>query len=51
MWWRIKTEETDKVKAIVKKFMSGRIVNPSYTDDSSKKPDYNRWIQVQSSFP
>lgn len=51
MWWRIKTEETEKVKAIVGKIMSGRIVNPSYKDDSSKKADYNRWIQVQSSFP
>ena len=51
MWWRIKTEETEKVKAIVGRIMSGRIVNPSYKDDSSKKADYNRWIQVQSSFP
>ena len=51
MWWRIKTEETEKVKTIVGKIMSGRIVNPSYKDDSSKKADYNRWIQVQSSFP
>lgn len=51
MWWRIKTEETEKVKTVVGKIMSGRIVNPSYKDDSSKKADYNRWIQVQSSFP
>lgn len=51
MWWRIKTEETEKVKTVVGKIMSGRIVNPSYNDDSSKKADYNRWIQVQSSFP
>ena len=51
MWWRIKTEETEKVKTVVGKIMSGRIVNPSYKDDSSKKSDYNRWIQVQSSFP
>lgn len=51
MWWRIKTEETEKVKTVVEKIMSGRIVNPSYKDDSSKKADYNRWIQVQSSFP
>lgn len=51
MWWRIKTEETEKVKTVVRKIMSGRIVNPSYNDDSSKKADYNRWIQVQSSFP
>lgn len=51
MWWRIKTEETEKVKTVVGKIMSGRIVNPSYKYDSSKKADYNRWIQVQSSFP
>lgn len=51
MWWRIKTEETEKVKTVVGKIMSGRIVNPSYKDYSSKKADYNRWIQVQSSFP
>ena len=51
MWWRIKTEETEKVKTVVGKIMSGRIVNPSYKDDSSKKADYNRWIQVQYSFP
>lgn len=51
MWWRIKTEETDKVKAVVEKIMPGRIINPSYQDDSSKKADYNRWIQVQSAFP
>lgn len=51
MWWRIKTEETEKVKTVVGKIMSGRIINPSYKDDSSKKADYNRWIQVQSSFP
>ena len=51
MWWRIKTEETEKVKTVVGKIMSGRIVNPSYKDDSSKKADCNRWIQVQSSFP
>lgn len=51
MWWRIKTEETDKVKVAVGKIMPGRIVKPSYTDNSSKKADYNRWIQVQSSFP
>ena len=51
MWWRIKTEETEKVKTVVGKIMSGRIVNPSYKDDSSKKADYNRWIQVQSPFP
>ena len=51
MRWRIKTEETEKVKTVVGKIMSGRIVNPSYKDDSSKKADYNRWIQVQSSFP
>lgn len=51
MWCRIKTEETEKVKTVVGKIMSGRIVNPSYNDDSSKKADYNRWIQVQSSFP
>lgn len=51
MWWRIKKEETDKVKVIVGKIMPGRIVISSYTDDSSKKADRNRWIQVQSSFP
>ena len=51
MWWRIKTEETDKVKAVVEKIVPGRIINPSYKDDSSKKADYNRWIQVQSAFP
>ena len=51
MWWRIKTEETEKVKTVVGRIMSGRIVNPSYKDDSSKKANYNRWIQVQSSFP
>ena len=51
MWWRIKTEETVKVKVIVGNIMPGRIVNPSYTDNSSKKADHNRWIQVQSSFP
>lgn len=51
MWGRIKTEETEKVKTVVGKIMAGRIVNPSYTDDSSKKAYYNRWIQVQSSFP
>lgn len=51
MWWRIKTEENAKVYAIVDEVMSGRIVTPSYTDDSSKKADYNRWIQVQSAFP
>ena len=51
MWWSIKTVETEKVKTVVGKIMSGRIVNPSYNDDSSKKADYNRWIQVQSSFP
>ena len=51
MWWRIKTEETVKVKVIVGNIMPGRIVKPSYTDNSSKKADHNRWIQVQSSFP
>lgn len=51
MWWRIKTEETNKVKAVVEKIMPGRIVTSSYMDDSSKKADYNRWIQVQSAFP
>ena len=51
MWWRIKTEENAKVYAIVDEVMSGRIVTTSYTDDSSKKADYNRWIQVQSAFP
>lgn len=51
MWWRIKTEETVKVKVVVGNIMPGRIVKPSYTDNSSKKADHNRWIQVQSSFP
>lgn len=51
MWWRIKTEENDKVKLIVDKRLPGRCVNPSYRDNSSKMADYNRWIQVQTAFP
>ena len=51
MWWRIKTEENKKVLRIVDNNMPGRIVKPSYTDDSSNMHDANRWIQVQSAFP
>lgn len=51
MWWKINTSVNDKVVKIVDKKMPGRMVRPSYTNDSSKMRNENRWIQVQTAFP
>lgn len=51
MGWRIKTWLNERVQAIVDNNIKGREVRFSYTDDSLRIHDGNRFIQVQTAFP